>query len=335
MPRAHKKDSQDIWIDGLQYPRAERQYFVAARAAGLDLIHITVVYWQNCAETISLLADWFSFIARNDDLLYPALSRDGLEQVNDQKRIGLIFGLQNCSPIENNLFNLEILRRLNVGIMQLSYNNQSPLCCGCYEHYDSGLTRFGRQAISRMNKLGMIVDMSHSSERSTLEAIEQSERPITISHAQSSYFHPATRNKSETVIKELIASGGMLGLSLYPLHIKGGGDCQLTDLTDEIRRLADNYGIERLGFGTDLCQGQPASQLVYMRNGRWIQGETDGDQADTAIDWPRAPKWFARVDDWRQLHQGLLAAGFSDAETQRLLGLNWLGFLSSGLSPKP
>ena len=326
--------TKHFYVDGVQYPLPTRDYFAEAQASGINLLHVTVVYWQDCLEAITVLGDWLALLQANSDIVYPAMDAKGLTVELESNRMGIIFGFQNCSPIANNLRLLEVYKRLNVGIMQLSYNNQSPLCCGCYESYDSGLSRFGREAIKEMNRIGLIVDMSHSSERSTLEAIDASERPVTISHAQSQQFRRAVRTKSETVIKELLASGGMLGLSLYPFHIKDGGDCKLETLTTEIRRLVDTYGIDGIGFGTDLCQGQPMSELEHMRNGRWTNSKDYGEGSPENSGWPPAPSWFSRVSDFPNLQQGLEQAGFSATEVAKIMGDNWLNFLRASLAPR-
>ena len=86
---------------------------------------------------------------------------------------------------------------------QLTYNIQSLLAGGCYEADDPGLTRMGREVVSEMNRVGLVVDMSHSAERSTLDAIEYSSRPIAITHANPSFWHSALRNKSNGVLKAL------------------------------------------------------------------------------------------------------------------------------------
>ena len=97
--------------------------------------------------------------------------------------------------------------------MQLTYNNQSLLASGCYESEDNGISRFGRQVIGEMNRVGMLIDMS---QRSTLQAIELSARPVIISHANPSSFHPARRNKSDAVLRAIAQSGaaGLQHLSL-------------------------------------------------------------------------------------------------------------------------
>ena len=111
--------------------------------------------------------------------------------------------------------------------MQLTYNNQSLLATGCYEKIDSGVTNFGREAIKEMNRVGIVVDMSHSAEKSTMDAIEISEKPIAITHANPSFWHAAKRNKSSDLLKMLSDSGGMLGLSLYPHHLRDNTNCSL------------------------------------------------------------------------------------------------------------
>ena len=109
--------------------------------------------------------------------------------------------------------------------MQLTYNNQSLLATGCYEKHDSGVTNFGREAIKEMNKIGIVVDMSHSAEKSTFDAIDISEKPIAITHANPLFWHAAKRNKSSELLKTLSDSGGILGLSLYPHHLKDNTNC--------------------------------------------------------------------------------------------------------------
>ena len=160
-----------------------------------------------------------------------------------------------------------MLHTLGLRFMQLTYNNQSLLATGCYEDDDTGLTRMGRAVVAEMNRVGMVVDMSHSGERSTLDAIDRSTRPIAITHANPAAWHPARRNKSDTVLRALAESGGMLGFSVYPHHLKDGSACTLAGFCEMIARTADLMGIDRIGIGTDLCQDQPDSIVEWMRVG--------------------------------------------------------------------
>ena len=210
--------------------------------------------------------------------------------------------------------------------MQLSYNNQSLLAAGCYEVDDPGITRMGRQVIKEMNRVGLVVDMSHSGNRSTLEAIEISERPIAITHANPSNWYDALRNKSDDVLKSLSQSGGMLGFSMYPHHLKGKSDCQLEDFCGMIARTADMMGVERIGLGSDLCQDQPDSVVEWMRNGTWTRGKDFGEGSASFAGFPEQPNWFKDNRDFKTILNCLRKTGFSEIEVERIAGLNWLEF---------
>jgi len=210
--------------------------------------------------------------------------------------------------------------------MQLSYNNQSLLATGCYEAEDPGLTRFGRQAIREMNRVGLVVDMSHSSERSSFEAIECSSRPITITHANPSWWHPARRNKSHELIKALTDAGGMIGFSLYPHHLKKGSGCLLADFAEMVAVAAERYGVHALGIGSDLCQDQPDSVVEWMRNGRWSIERDFGEGSAAQPGFPPQPNWFEGIKDFPNIAVGLAEVGFSADEIADIMGLNWLRF---------
>ena len=111
-----------------------------------------------------------------------------IEKAFKEKKTAVFFGFQNCSPIGDNIGLVEEIHKLGIVFMQLTYNNQSLLATGCYEENDSGVTRMGKEVIKEMNKLGVVVDMSHSAEKSTLDAIKISSKPIAITHANPSFW---------------------------------------------------------------------------------------------------------------------------------------------------
>jgi microsomal dipeptidase-like Zn-dependent dipeptidase len=170
--------------------------------------------------------------------------------------------------------------------------------------------------------------MSHSGERSTLEAIEHSSRPIAITHANPASWHKALRNKSDTVLKALGETGGMLGFSVYPHHLKGGSACSLQDFCDMVARTADLMGSGHIGIGTDLCQDHPDSIVEWMRTGRWTKRIDYGEGSASAPGFPEMPGWFADNRDFGTIRAGLCAAGMSDAEADAVMGGNWLRFFA-------
>ncbi len=321
-------------IDGLQYSNWNREIFKQMQAGGVNAVHVTIVYHEDCVETLQVIGKWNRLFEAHSDLIMPVTCAADIKTAQKVGKVGIMFGFQNCSPIENTIDYIQIFRDLNVFFMQLTYNNQSPLATGCYEDTDSGITRFGKQAIKEMNRVGMLVDMSHSAEHSTLEAIEISERPIVISHANPNFFHPALRNKSDTVLKALAESGGMLGFSMYPFHLKNGPDCTLNEFCQMVADTADLMGVDKIGIGSDLCQGQPLSILEWMRNGRWSKEMDYGEGSSTNANWPKPLSWFANNSDFPNIIDGLRQIGFAEDEVEKIMGLNWYHFIDASIQPQ-
>jgi membrane dipeptidase len=320
-----------IVIDGLQYSNWNRDIFQQLKEGGVTMVHVTVVYHEQIRETLLRIGEWNRQFELHHDLIMPVKSTSDIRLAKKLGKVAIMFGAQNCSPIEDDIGMVEIMRELNLMIMQLTYNNQSLLACGCYEAEDSGVTRFGKQVIKEMNRVGMVIDMSHSGERSTLDAIAISQRPIVISHANPNSFHQAKRNKSDTVLKALGESGGLLGFSLYPFHLKNGPDCSLDDFCDMVANTADLMGIDHIGIGTDLCQEQPLSVLEWMRNGRWSKEMDYGEGSKANADWPRPLSWFRDSRDFPNITRGLQERGFRAEDIAKVMGMNWLGLLDEGL----
>jgi microsomal dipeptidase-like Zn-dependent dipeptidase len=309
-------------IDGLQYSNWDRALLEELKAGGIDAVHATIVYWEDARQTLTLLADWNRRFREHADLIRPARSGDDIRAAKKERRIAIVFGAQNCTPIEQDLGLVEVFRSLGLMVMQLTYNNQSPLGTGCYEATDSGLTRFGREVVREMNRVGMIVDLSHTAETTTLETIAFSKRPVCISHANPNFFHQSVRNKSDKVLKALAESGGMLGFSLYPLHI-GGAFCTLEAFTGMVARTAELMGVEHIGIGSDTVRGWSDSVLDWMRSGRWSW-------SSAKPSWPDWQSWYRTPADFGNLTAGLLARGFSAKDVARIMGGNWLDFMDAG-----
>ena len=320
-----------IIIDGLQYCYWDRSYFESLQRSGITAVHVTLVYHEMARETLSRFAQWNKYFELYSDLIMPIMNMTDVKIAKEKKLVGIFFGAQNCSPIDDEIGLIEVMRKQGLLIMQLTYNNQSLLATGCYEKHDNGITRFGKQVISEMNRVGMIIDMSHSSEISTLEAIDLSSRPICISHANPNFAHKALRNKSNEVIKALCKRGGLLGFSLYPFHLPNSSKCTLEDFTQMIADTADMVGVEHLRIGSDLCLNQPIEVLEWMRNGRWTKSMDYGEGSASNSGWPDDLPWFKDENGMENIYNGLLKQGFKEKEANQILGGNWFNFLESGL----
>ncbi len=320
-------------IDNLQYANWSEKIFRQMREGGVDAVHATIAYHENFRETVLNIEAWNRWFERFPDLIFHGKTGDDVRLARETGRTAIFFGFQNPSPIEDDVGLVEITHSLGARFMQLSYNNQSLLATGCYEAEDPGITRMGRQVIKEMNRVGLVVDMSHSADRSTIEAAEISERPITITHANLHAWHPAKRNKRDDVVRAVVENGGMMGFSIYPHHLKGGTDCSVEGFCEMIARAAEMFGAEHFGIGSDLCQDQPDSVVEWMRVGRWSKEIDYGEGSAAAPGFPPQPQWFRDNRDFGKIEAGLRAIGFDDADVAGLMGDNWLAFYDANFGP--
>ena len=313
-------------IDNLQYCNWSREIFKINREAGLDAVHATIVYHEDYKELQKVINSWNKHFNENSDLIFLGNNYKDIEKAKKENKTAIFFGFQNCSPIEDDINLIEEVHQQGCRFMQLTYNNQSLLATGCYEKNDSGVTNFGREAIKEMNRVGIVVDMSHSAEQSTLDAIAISQKPIAITHGNPSFWHSAIRNKSNDLLKNLANSGGMLGLSIYPHHLKNGTDCTLESFCEMAAKTAEIMGVKNMGIGSDLCINHPDSVVEWMRNGTWSKTKNYGEGSKNKPEFPKQPDWFLDARGFKNLEVGLKKIGFNEDETHGILGNNWYNF---------
>ena len=324
--------SENYTIDCLQYANWSEKIFRQMREGAVDAVHVTIAYHENFRETVANITQWNRYFEQYPDLIFHGKSAEDVRLAKQTNRTAIFFGFQNPSPMEDDIRLIEVLHTLGIRFMQLTYNNQSLLATGCYESSDTGVTRMGKEVIAEMNRVGLVVDMSHSAEHSTLQAIEISSRPIVISHANPAFWAPALRNKSNTVLKALGETGGMLGFSLYPHHLKDKSDCTLESFCSMVMDTAELMGIDNIGIGSDLCQDQPDSVVEWMRVGRWTKKIDYGEGSAKHAGFPDMPEWFEDNRHFQNIAKGLKTAGMSDEDVQKVMGNNWLRFFEENFT---
>ena len=319
-------NTKNFKIDNLQYCNWSKEIFEINKEAKLDAIHVTIAYHEDFKEVEKNISVWNSYFKNFKDLIFHGKTFKDIEKAKKENKTAIFFGFQNCSPIEDDIDLVEEIYKMGVRFMQLSYNNQSLLATGCFEENDSGVTRMGKEVIKEMNRLGVVVDMSHSAEKSTFDAINISSRPIAITHANPSFWFSAKRNKSTELLKALADSNGMIGLSLYPHHLKDKSNCTLESFCEMTAKTAELIGIKHIGIGSDLCTGHPDSVVEWMRNGTWTKTKDFGEGSSSDVNFPKQPSWFKDARGFKNLEQGLKKVGFRESEVNDILGNNWYNF---------
>jgi microsomal dipeptidase-like Zn-dependent dipeptidase len=151
-----------------------------------------------------------------------------------------------------------------------------------------------------------------------------------VTHANPAAWRPGGRQVTDRVVRALAERGGMLGLSLYPLHLRNGPQTTLAEFCDMAARVADAIGTDHLGIGSDLCLGQPDTAVQWMREGKW----TRPDPTQPRPAFPAQPDWFRDSHGFANLAHGLRASGFAPADIDAVLGANWLRFMRDAFQPR-
>jgi membrane dipeptidase len=241
-------------------------------------------------------------------------------------RTGVMLGLQDTLQIGGDLGRLETLQSLGVRVIQLTYNRRNLVGDGCTEPHQSGLSRFGVELVRKMNELGIVVDVSHCGDGTTLEALDVSARPIAFTHTacRALYDHP--RAKTDEQLRLLAEQDGYVGIVTVPFFLKASG-ATIADAVEHIAHAAEIVGIENVGVGTDWgfwTTDWPAElRPATMRAFRGAGGFRPEDGLELGIGLGPFLEWGDRL----HLTRGLVAGGFTDEQITGLLGDNWLRYL--------
>ncbi len=202
-------------------------------------------------EVLHLISRFYEEVEKSGSGMTCVLSADDLERVVREKKSGAMLTVENGNCLKGSLANLRILHRLGVRALTLTWNGANELADGIYETRGAGLSVFGREVVCEMNRLKMIVDVSHLSERGFLEVLSLSEKPVMASHSNSRALAGHIRNLTDAQIRCLSEKGGVIGLNLYPAFLCDSGKAALEDCLLHIRHITNVGGENCLVFGSD------------------------------------------------------------------------------------
>lgn len=169
-------------------------------------------------------------------------------QSNDTK---VILSIENGSAISGNLENVDYFYNKGIRIMSVTWNNDNELGCGAKTEDDKGLTELGGQYVKKLNNLGVIVDVSHLSEKSFWNTIKISEKPVVATHSNVYELCNNTRNLKDNQIKAIAKSGGLIGICYYSDFLNSKKKADVTDIVEHIKYIKNLVGIDYIGLGSD------------------------------------------------------------------------------------
>lgn len=323
--RANRLYRDSIVVDALTFMGtglSNPKYLDELRDAGLTCVHITLADptagFKSACEQISA---WLAHIEARPDVALLAQSADDIERAKRENKIAIIAGMQNGKPIEDILNLVRVFHRLGIRIIIPAYHYANYLGSGGGERGDTGLSRFGLNVVREMNRLGILVDLSHCSPATVWDAIEYSTMPVAITHANPERFGNHRRNKTDDMIMAVAKKGGVIGLTAWSEHLESALKRRPTieDFLDMIDHVVEIAGEDHVGFGLDLTPqwaregpvGYDAFGQIYPE---MFQSKYEERNFDGLTDCHRI------ID----ITCGLVARGYSDEAVKKINGGNWL-----------
>jgi len=317
---------EDIWIDDVL-------------KGGVTATNTTVCMGRTFNGALNELSGYHDWVEGKEEKALIAFKASDIERAKREGKHALIFGPQNSSFLEGNLRFLKVAREWGVRIIQLTYNSRNEAGDGCTERCDAGLSNYGVRLVEEMNRLGVLIDLSHVGDRSAMDAIEISEDPVSFTHVlprsttpreMGGYAAWASRNspygefikysqargKTDEALQACAEKGGVIGVT--PYFAKKAGPSTLTDdLMDQVDATIDLVGSDHVGFGSDLDFRNSVYRGAYI----W----KNPDRIDVDYFTPMDKSWgYGWLEHMPNLTKGLVARGYSDQEIKGILGGNFL-----------
>lgn len=304
-------------IDGLVISNWSRDVFEDMRAGGITAANCTCAVWEGFQGTMDNIAGWNRWFRDHGDLITLVRTTEDIGRAKRDGKTGIILGWQNASPIEDKLEYLELFHTVGVRVIQLAYNTQNLVGTGCYER-DGGLSDYGRDVIDEMNRLGMLVDLSHVGPQTSDDAIKHSKQRVCYSHTCPQALKDHPRNKTDEQLKTIADHNGFVGVTMFPPFLPRGAESDLGDYLTAIEHTINVCGEDAVGIGTDLTQGHDQAFFDWITHDKGFGRKL--------IDFGpiKNPPGFQRLGEFPNLTAAMEARGWSHDRIERIIGGNWV-----------
>ena len=314
-----------------EYRRQGRDFtgYAGMAVSGLDAVFDNLM---DGTATITSKAGWkwediiydlgmrLSDIA-HQDFIVRGETLDDIRRAKESGQIAFIASLEAATAIENEVDRLDILYGLGIRSSGIAYSEANTLGSGLREKRDGGLTDLGRQAVRRMNKLGIAIDISHSGDQTSLDTIETSEKPIFITHAGARALWNTKRMKPDEVLKAMAAKGGVIGIEAAPhtTLTKKHPKHSIESYMEHFEYCADLVGIDHVAFGPDTLFGDHVGLHHYFAKQLSIGAASRGMEYEEVefVDGIENPgEAFPNIVRWLVKHD------YSDGDIAKTIGGN-------------
>lgn len=314
----------DLEFNGYASPLAAKDE-AELRMSGITGFHHSIGLGGPSAyeDALTFLAAWQGYAGRNADVFSLVGKAADLDHAKQQKKIALIIGIQNADHFRE-VKDVKTLYDLGLRCSQLTYNEQNLIGSGSTDRVDGGVSDFGATIIKAMNDTGMLVDVSHCGDKTTLDAIDISTKPIAITHSNCRALNNHPRLKTDEAIRKLAAKGGVMGITGVRNFVRDREPTTVGHIVDHIEHVVKLVGIDHVGIGSDSdlngYDDMPADQVKVLR-AAYKSSYAFRDKLDTdGFDHPL--KTFDLTD-------ALIRRGYSDDNIALILGGNFRRLLGT------
>lgn len=272
--------------------------------------------WDDAISDLAMRqADW-----AHQDLVRQVRSTADIDGLAATGQVGVVSTLESATAIGNDLDRLDILYGLGVRLLGVVYSESNQLGSGLADVTNSGLTRLGRQAVRRMNELGITVDVSHAGDETSLDAVRWSSAPVVITHAGARALWPTARMKPDDVIRAIAGSGGFIGIEAAPhtTEVTGAGPHSLDTVMRHVEYCLELVGPDHVALGPDTNFGD---HVAWHREFAALFGK-DSEEAPDDLEFVRGCENPGQAV--HNMIRWLVAHGYSDEEVAKLAGGNVL-----------
>lgn len=294
------------------------------RAGGINAALVTVASIETREVAINGVNDWWTADKRPTTGVRVAGTVPELRKIVDGGDLAVVLHFQGTAPLGPDLEMVDTFHRLGLRVMQPTYNYADLVGDGCLEERNAGLTLFGRKVVTRMQEIGIAVDLSHVGQRTCLDVLDMAQAPVIATHSNARSVCDNPRNLTDEVIDGVARSGGVIGLCAYPRFVSADEHPTLDQLLDHATYISERVGAQHVGIGLDFIDEDEFDFEFYQYDPRYY--------ARPPYNRPPGIAWW---NEFRNLRPALRARGFSQEETNGILGENLLRSLDTAWSANP
>jgi membrane dipeptidase len=279
----------------------------------------------NLHDVFDEMGYYESLIEGQPDLFMQVRVPADMQRAKREGKLGIIFSFESADMFEGKLDNIDLFRNHGVRVMQMSYNKTSPFGAGVMAPDAGGLTPLGKQAVARMNKVGVTVDVSHANAATTSDVIAASVRPVVMTHAGSAIVHPHPRNKSDAQLKAVADKGGVIGIYDLPYLAASPKQPNIDDYIAHMDHVLKIAGEDHVGIGSDV--GIQPFDTSAKGMAEFQKQEEMRQKSGLAAPEEDRPVYVEGMNMPRKLEvvaDRLLAKGYSAATVEKVLGANFV-----------